>query len=350
MLGRSQDGMVNGEMRSKSVDLTPTVDAIRTCVASGGVPDDAPDAEDFSKDDDETSKDTAPPPADENTNLLSKEGSGNGAGAGYAKVTRGPGPLSSSSGNFLKEQPLEVRGNTLYVSQNPDQPQHHDYQISWASKHLPTDPDDSPTLHTILAEQRNGGLKSWIPEGVEEFHIDSCCGYICPIGHKFVEEEQEGGWGCISKIDDIVFPNASSDASQDQNDPEAGAPRSSASNSRTVEKCVEGRSTVEQIISQMEGSNAAKTDFYRKAGFLLMFFGFQFTMDPFPVIFHFIPFIGSAIGFVVYIAVFVVALSLGCFGSITTISIAWLRYRPLWGILGICVAGGIAFAVMNIKV
>ena len=76
-----------------------------------------------------------------------------------------------------------------------------------------------------------------------------------------------------------------------------------------------------------------------------MFLGFQFVMDPLPTLFHFIPFIGHMIGFMVTIAVIIVACALGCFGSITTISIAWLRYRPLWGILGILVAGGIAAAI-----
>jgi hypothetical protein len=80
------------------------------------------------------------------------------------------------------------------------------------------------------------------------------------------------------------------------------------------------------------------------------FLGFQCTMDPFPTLFHFIPLVGHAIGFMVWIAIAIAACALGCTGSIFTISVAWLRYRPLWGVLAMVVAGGMTFAIMNLKI
>ena len=122
-----------------------------------------------------------------------------------------------------------------------------------------------------------------------------------------------------------------------------------ASNSRKVKKCQAGVADLESLVGALEDTNAEKTAVYRKIGFLMMLLGFQFMMDPFPKFFSFIPFIGHAIGFILYIAIFLVALAVGCFGSITTISIAWLRYRPLWGILGIFVSGSIMIGVFMIK-
>jgi len=342
-------GMVDQEMKTETENATFDVAAILSYVSSGGSELTGEDlqggAEGTSKADDETSK------ADESTGLLDTRTS---SGCIDGTSDHGPGPLSSASKDFLQSHDLkyDAQGNYAYIGDLAD-PRIGDYRISWAVKKLPTDASGQVTQHTVIAEQKDKGsgrvgLCAWIPEGVEEFHLDSCCKYVCCCGYSFVAESEEGGCGCISKIDSCVFPNASSDHDEDGATGDIES-QSAASNSRKVEKILEGEHSVDEIIANLSDANEEKTWFYRKAGFLLMFFGFQFVMDPLPTLFHFIPFIGHAVGFLVAIAVFLVACALGCFGSITTVSVAWLRYRPLWGILGILVSGGIAAAVCLIK-
>jgi hypothetical protein len=360
-------GMVESEMRTIDKALEPSVDAIMGFVATGGEAYEASlsSAEPPSYDD---SVATVPPaddddkndPANEETGLLSKEGSGEGSGSGSSSgfgigmgYGKAPLTLSEKSKDFLNNTRLTVNGKVLYMGEDPEHEQLFDYKVSWTSYHLPTESNGSVCVHTVLAEQRRKssgafGLKAWMPDDVEEFHIDSCCKCVCYIGYTVVEG------GCIDAVDSCVFPNASSDANQEDTDIESAgsagsdkvAARSVASNSLCVEKLTEGTQSIKDIIEGMDAQNAAKTSFYRKLGFLLMFLGFQFTMSPFPTVFHFFPWVGHAVGFVVYIALFIIALTLACFGAITTISIAWLRYRPLWGILGIAVAGGIAAAII----
>jgi len=340
-------GMVEQEMKNDSRPLTPDVDALKSYVEKGGANDNDDVPEAIEAIDIDEKKDTA----DETTGLL-KESVSSGIGG----LSRGPSTLSDKTKQYLKVINLSVTNSdgqaVLYMGANPNGPVQHDYKVSWTANHLPTDSSGQVCVHTILAEQRrkgNGGfgLKGWIPDDVEEFHVDSCCKCVCCIGYAVVEG------GAIDAIDSAAFPNVSSEENQEDADIKGlnhtstnnSGSRSVASNSRTVEKVMEGEHTVESIIRALDELNASKTKFYRYLGFALMFFGFQFAMDPFPAIFRFIPWIGGAVGFIVYIAVFIVALSLACFGSITTISIAWLRYRPLWGILGITVSGAIAFFI-----
>jgi len=299
------------------------------------------------------------PSQDENEDaqLLKPQASQSGGNNNsHDTVPRGPGLLTEETKDYFmracaKDQ-VSLKGSTVEIKTNPSAGDTKgDYKISWEVSCLPSDSTGGVKLHTVLAAQKAGlkghKVESWIPEGVEEFHLDSCCKFICCCGYAFVADETHGGCGCIAKMDRVIFPTTSSDASQDGegNTDLESAGAGAASNSRKVEKLCEGSVSIEELINGMDNTNSEKTNFYRKAGFVLMFLGFQFVMDPLPTLFHFIPFIGHMIGFMVTIAVIIVACALGCFGSITTISIAWLRYRPLWGILGILVAGGIAAAI-----
>jgi len=288
--------------------------------------------------DDETAKGDA----DETTGLLSGEGDEGSGG----KERHGPGPLPGQAKEYALKTELKVDGSYL-VTGDLNNPQHLDYKISWNLYKLPTTPDGKVCDHTVLAEQtktKSGGysLKAHIPDGVSEFHLDQCCGYVCCLGYNVVQDEKYGGYGCIAKMDACCFPNASSDENRD-GDVEQGY--NDGDNTRKVEKFAEGQRSVDDLIQGMAEANADKTKFYRYFGFFLMFLGFQFVMDPIPTVFHFIPFIGTAIGAVLYVAVFIVALALGCFGSITTISIAWVRYRPCLGIFAILCITAVAVGI-----
>lgn len=339
-----QQPMYEYEMVRNNSSLTPNAEEILAFVAAGPQPLSAEDlkSEDpITKDDgNSTSKDDA----NETTGLLAQEGSGTGSGSGMSAGSI----LGSSSKKFIQENSGDFKVESNYAYFGKSSPSdgagnHQDYRINWSVDKLPTMSDGATQEHTVLAKQSEGSqpLAAWVPADAEDFELDSCCGVVCCIGYKFVAESPNG-CGCISAIDGVVFQNAAAEA--DHVDLETGE-KVSVQNVNKVEKCVSGNVTINSIIKSLEGDNNAKTDFYRKAGFLLMFLGFQLVMDPLPTLFHFIPFIGKAIGFFVWIAVFLVALALGCFGSITTISVAWLRYRPLWGILGITVAGAIAVGI-----
>jgi hypothetical protein len=370
-------GMVNTEMRTVDKPIVPDVDAIKEWARTGGeheehVEDFTKHDDDFSKteDDDLTKKeeeaaqDPPPPPADETTGLLTQPGSGTGSGSGsHSGFGTGMGSgrvpantLSDMAKEYMEKTKLTITGDhELYMGERPGAPEHHDYKVSWTAHHIPCDGNGQPTVHTVLAMQRQKsrggfGLRSWSPEGVEDFHIDSCCAYTCCIGYNIIER------GLIDKCDEAAFPNASNDDNQEDLDIESlqtvstSVPgRTAGSNCRTVEKLSEGKQTVENIIHELEELNNQKTKFYRYLGFFLMFLGFELCMSPFPTIFHFIPWVGHAIGFLMHLIVFVVALVLSCTGSITTISIAWVRYRPLWGIVGITISVALVVLVMVLQ-
>jgi hypothetical protein len=297
--------------------------------------------------DDETSKDDP----DETTGLLS------GDEASGERGNNCPGPLPPQAKAYVqdKQDEVTVEGNCVCVgdtSKKDYKATEPAYMITWTAYKLPTTPDGKVFDHTALAKQIKTKTGAWaivsfLNEDIAQFHLDSCCAYVCCLGYYVVADSgpdapEPKGLGCIACIDGCCCPNASSDEGRD-GDVEEG--HSMADNSRTVEKFAEGQKTVSEIIHGMADANAEKTKLYRYAGFFIMFLGFQLVMDPIPTVFHFIPFIGTAVGFILSIAVFIVALALGCFGSITTISIAWVRYRPCIGIPAIILITVIAVGI-----
>jgi len=336
------EGMFKQEMSTEHEVLTPNPDVIKATVASGG----ELTAADLAKDQQPVGDKSEFSKADENTALL-------GAPPAFGAERHGPhqAPVSDTTKDYLAMQNLQSDGEFAFIARSGslEQPSHGDYRMKWTASKLPTESSGQVKVHTILAEQvaEQGmfKLKSWTAP-VAEFHLDTCCGYVCCLGYNLIQDEKNNGCGCIAKVDACFFPNASSDAGPDDADLELGNQLADASdNVRKVEKCVEGSVPVADLIQGFQDSNEAKTKFYRTAGFIIMFLGFQFVMDPLHTIFHFIPFVGGAVGALVWVAIFIVALVFSCFFSVTTISLAWLRYRPLWGILGILCAGAIAAGI-----
>lgn len=109
-----------------------------------------------------------------------------------------------------------------------------------------------------------------------------------------------------------------------------------------IERLETGEFSADSMFKHAQEENYVWTWILRVVGFILMLIGLNLIFAPFAVFADVIPFIGSLIGGGIFLSSLFVSLIL----SSITISIAWIVYRPLIGILLIiagCVTG---FAVM----
>ncbi|MBI5725635.1 MAG: TMEM43 family protein [Planctomycetes bacterium] len=114
---------------------------------------------------------------------------------------------------------------------------------------------------------------------------------------------------------------------------------------KSVELLSPGTHSKEGMIEQAQAANRMWTWILRLVGFLLMFIGLGMAFKPLSVVGDVIPFIGNLIGAGTGIIAFVIALV--C--SVITIGIAWLFYRPLWGILMLVAAVGLFVAFKMLR-
>ena len=103
----------------------------------------------------------------------------------------------------------------------------------------------------------------------------------------------------------------------------------------------DGSVAAEQMFTKAQESNATESWILRAVGFFLMFIGLCMLATPLTTLLDVIPFLGDLAGVGVAIFAFPVAALL----SLTTISIAWITYRPLLGIGLLAVGVGIFFLV-----
>jgi len=109
-----------------------------------------------------------------------------------------------------------------------------------------------------------------------------------------------------------------------------------------IERLEMGEVSADGMFKHAQEENSIWTWIFRAVGFILMLIGLNLIFAPIAVFADVIPFIGSLIGG----GIFLSSLFLSLILSSITISVAWLFYRPLIGILliaGGCVAG---FAIM----
>ena len=109
-----------------------------------------------------------------------------------------------------------------------------------------------------------------------------------------------------------------------------------------------GTLSSESMIAKAEAENAQLTWILRGVGSAMMFFGFLFILKPLSVLADVVPLFGSIVGAGTGFIAFLLAAA----GSLITISIAWVFYRPLIGILLLVVAAGLlglAFAKTRSK-
>ncbi len=94
--------------------------------------------------------------------------------------------------------------------------------------------------------------------------------------------------------------------------------------------------SAEAMFAQAQRDSATLGWILRVFGFALMFFGFSAIFKPLEVLADIVPFLGSLVG----LGTGLVSFALSLFGSLTTIAVAWLWFRPLIAIPLLIVAVG----------
>lgn len=118
-------------------------------------------------------------------------------------------------------------------------------------------------------------------------------------------------------------------------------PYAAKSVSGTIERLEVGKHSVDEMFKHMEAENTMLTWLLRAAGLALMVVGVGLIMSPLVVMADVVPFIGRIVG----AGVWLIALLIGAFFSFTTISIAWIFYRPLIGISLLAVSAVCVFFI-----
>ena len=107
-----------------------------------------------------------------------------------------------------------------------------------------------------------------------------------------------------------------------------------ASNGKTVSELSMGTHSLENMYGSAHSSNSTTTWLLRLLGAVLVMFGLKKVVAPLVVVADVIPLLGSIVG----AGTGLVTTLLGLAWSLLVISIAWLRFRPLIGIIMIVVA------------
>lgn len=83
----------------------------------------------------------------------------------------------------------------------------------------------------------------------------------------------------------------------------------------------------------MEQNNDKTTNIIRLCAWILIVLGFYLFFSPIISLISWIPLIGTLLGYILGFAVFIVAFVLGSLIFFLVFALAWIRYRPLFGIL-----------------
>jgi len=111
----------------------------------------------------------------------------------------------------------------------------------------------------------------------------------------------------------------------------------------TIELLATGTHTAAAMFQQAQKSNTILTWALRGGGLFLMFFGLQLILGPLSVLADVVPLFGSIVGAGTGLIAALVAAVL----SFCTIAVAWIVYRPLFGIILLVAAGGIGFLALS---
>jgi len=109
----------------------------------------------------------------------------------------------------------------------------------------------------------------------------------------------------------------------------------------SIELIQEGVYSADAMIQKAQESNKMLTWILRLAGFILMLAGLNMILKPLSVLADVLPILGTIVGAGTGIISFLLAAIL----SLITIGIAWIVYRPLYGIILLLIAGGLAMAI-----
>ncbi|MCL2790093.1 MAG: TMEM43 family protein [Desulfobulbus sp.] len=108
-----------------------------------------------------------------------------------------------------------------------------------------------------------------------------------------------------------------------------------ARNGKTVGMLSMGTHSLENMYGDAQSANATMTWILRLVGLLLVVFGLKMIVAPLEVLASFIPLLGSIVG----AGTGLVSALLGFSWSLVVVSIAWLRFRPVVGIVMLVAAG-----------
>ncbi|MBP3558083.1 MAG: TMEM43 family protein, partial [Thermoguttaceae bacterium] len=104
--------------------------------------------------------------------------------------------------------------------------------------------------------------------------------------------------------------------------------------------------TAEAMFAQAKRGNATTGWILRLIGFVLMYAGFSSIFKPLEVLADIVPFLGSLVG----LGTGVISFALSLCGSLTTIAIAWLWFRPLIAIpLLVAAVGSLVWLFVKAK-
>lgn len=111
--------------------------------------------------------------------------------------------------------------------------------------------------------------------------------------------------------------------------------------SGAIELLQVGAHTADDMILAAQASNRMMTWMVRLVGFLLMMGGLNLVFKPLSVVADILPIVGSIVG----AGTGVVSFLLAAVGSLITIAIAWVVYRPIVGVVLIVIAVGMIVAL-----
>jgi len=83
----------------------------------------------------------------------------------------------------------------------------------------------------------------------------------------------------------------------------------------------------------MEKSNDSTTNIFRLVSWIICVLGFYLLFSPIITLISWIPLIGTLFSYILGFAAFVIALVIGSLTFLTVFALAWIRYRPLLGVL-----------------
>jgi len=109
----------------------------------------------------------------------------------------------------------------------------------------------------------------------------------------------------------------------------------------TIELLDIGTYSASEMFESAQASNRMLTWILRFVGIFLMFMGLNLILKPLSVIADVLPILGDIVGAGTGLISFLVAFVL----SLTTISIAWIVYRPLLGIVLIVISALVAYSI-----
>ena len=89
----------------------------------------------------------------------------------------------------------------------------------------------------------------------------------------------------------------------------------------------------DEIFDEMEKSNDSVTSVFRLVSWIICVFGFYLLFSPIITLISWIPLIGTLFSYILGFAAFIIALIIGSLTFLLVFALAWVRYRPLLGLL-----------------